>query len=72
MTIQEVHNLYVAQPFRPFMFHLADGRHIAVEHPEFMASSPTGRTVLAYQNDGLFNVIDLLLVTDLEVKSNGI
>jgi hypothetical protein len=33
-----------------------------------MASSPSGRTIIVYQPDDSFNVIDLLLVTDLEFK----
>jgi hypothetical protein len=49
---------------------LADGREIEVEHPEFMARAPSGRTVVIYQPDDSFNIVDLLLVTDLEVKSS--
>jgi hypothetical protein len=49
---------------------LADGRSISVNHRDFVASSPSGRTIIVYQPDDSFNVIDLLLVTDLEV-SNG-
>jgi hypothetical protein len=41
-----------------------------VNHRDFLASSPSGRTIIVYQPDDSFNVIDLLLVTDLEV-SNG-
>jgi hypothetical protein len=38
-----------------------------------MASAPSGRTVTVYQPDDTLNVVDLLLVTDLEVtaKANG-
>jgi hypothetical protein len=68
VTIQQVRHLYDAQPFQPFIIHLADGRHVPVHHREFLASSPSGRTVIVYQPDDSFNVIDLLLVTDLEVK----
>ena len=71
MAIQEVKKLYDAEPFQPFVIHLADGRQIPVLHREFMATAPSGRTVLVYQPDDSSNVIDLLLVTDLEVKKNG-
>lgn len=70
MTIDQIRRLYEAQPFRPFTLHLADGREIPVVHREFMASAPSGRTVIVYQPDDSFNIVDLLLVTDLEVKSN--
>ena len=51
--------------------HLADGRHIPVLHREFLMPSPSGRTVVVYQPDDSLNIIDLLLVTDLEIKPNG-
>jgi hypothetical protein len=68
MTIEQIRTAYEAQPFRPFVIHLADGRQIPVLSPEFMAAAPSGRTVIVYQQDDAFNVIDLLLVTDLEFK----
>jgi hypothetical protein len=71
MTIDEVRNLNEAQPFRPFILHLAEGRNVPVQHREFWLASPSGRTVIVYQPDDSFNVIDLRLVTDLEVKGNG-
>jgi len=71
MTIDRVRSLYDAQPFQPFTLHLADGRAIPVAHREFLASAPSGRTVVVFQPDDSFNIIDLLLVTDLEVKADG-
>jgi hypothetical protein len=71
MTIDPVRNLYEAVPFRPFVMHLADGREIPVVHHDFIIASPSGRTVIVYQPDESFNVVDLLLVTDLEMKSDG-
>lgn len=73
MTIEQLRVFYNAQPFRPFVIHLADGREVPVNHREFIMSAPSGRTVSVYQPDDTLNVIDLLLVTDLEVKpvANG-
>jgi len=71
MTIEQFRQLWKTEPFRPFTIHLADGRSLPVNHQEFVASSPSGRTVIVYQADDSFNVIDLLLVTDLEVTTNG-
>ena len=68
MTIEQFRNLYRTQPFQPFVIHLADGREVPVHHQEFLALGPSGRTVIVYQPDDSFNIIDLLLVTDLEVK----
>jgi hypothetical protein len=71
MTIEPLRSAYNAQPFRPFVMHLADGCQVAVHHPEFLAAAPSGRTVMVYQPDDSSNVIDLLLVTDLEFKPDA-
>jgi hypothetical protein len=73
MTIEQLRNVSNAQSFQPIVMHLADGRAIPVMHREFMASAPSGRTITVYQPDDTLNVIDLLLVTDLEIKraTNG-
>lgn len=56
------------RPFRPFLIHLADGRQVAVKHPEQAAMHPQGRTVIVDQADESWNVVDLLLVTDVEFR----
>jgi hypothetical protein len=73
MTVEQLRNAYSAQPFRPFTIHLADGREVPVLSREFMMTVPSGRTVVVCQPDDTLNIIDLLLITDLEVKpsTNG-
>lgn len=71
MTIDEVRRFFNAQPFKPFTLYLADGRRFPVTSREFMALSPLGRTVAVYQPDGMVDVIDLLLVTSLQVSVPG-
>ncbi|MBA3483486.1 MAG: hypothetical protein H0T51_16885 [Pirellulales bacterium] len=73
MTVEKMRDFYQAEPFRPFIIHLADGRAIPVVHREFIAAAPSGRTLAIYQPDDTFNLVDLLLVTDVEVKpaANG-
>lgn len=71
MTIEKIRELYDVEPFRPFVIHLADGREIAVPHREWLASAPSGRTVIIFKPDDSFNIVDLLLVTDLEVKNGS-
>lgn len=68
MTIERFRELFEAEPFQPFTIHLADGREVPVVHREFIAAAPTGRTVAVFQPDDRLNIIDLLLVTDLEIK----
>ena len=69
--MRQIREAYEARPFRPFVMHLADGREIPVPHREFLALSPTGRTVAVYDPDDAFNVVDLYLVTDLEFKAKN-
>ena len=73
MTIERLQDLYNAQPFLPFTMHLADGRTIPVHHRDFIMAVPSGRTIVVCQPDDTLNIIDLLLVTDVEIKagSNG-
>jgi len=71
MTINQLRNTYDAQPFRPFVMHLADGRAIPVRHREFIMTVPSGRTILVVQPDDTVNIVDLLLITDLKPAATG-
>ena len=69
MTIQQLRGAQRAVPFRPFTVHMADGREFQVPHPDFLTMSPTGRTVIIFQQDDEFSILDLLLMTKIEFKS---
>jgi hypothetical protein len=71
MTIEQLRAMHQARPFEPFDIYLADGRTIAVDHPEFLSQSPAGRTISVGMPDGTHQVIDLLLVTSLKPHANG-
>jgi hypothetical protein len=71
MTLERIPSLYRAQPFQPFMLHLADGRDVKVKSPEFMSFSPSGRTIAVHEADESLRIVDLLLVTEAHVHSNG-
>jgi hypothetical protein len=66
MTIERIREKLGLRPFQPFIIHLADACAIPVQHQEFAALSPAGRTMVVYQPDDSMNIIDLPLVTDLE------
>ena len=69
MTIQQLRAVYQAQPFRPFTLHLADGGKLHVPRADFLSHSPQGRTLIVYAEDDSFSIVDLLLVTRLEVHN---
>ena len=71
MKIDEVRKLLHASPFRPFAIHLADGGRIPVKHEDFVALAPTGREMIVYQTDGDYHVVDVMLVTRLQVLTRN-
>jgi hypothetical protein len=68
MTIEQLRTMHQARPFQPFDLQLADGRALAVEHPEFLAQSPAGRTIAVGHPDGTIEIVDLLLVVSLKPR----
>jgi hypothetical protein len=67
MTTEELHKLHTARPFQPFTIRLGDGQALPVEHPEMLAYAAKHRTATVYRADGSFEIIDLLLITGLDV-----
>ena len=70
MTFQEIKRCYHAAPFRPFEIVLTNGKHVRVDHPEFMALSPDKDTVVVYEDDGHLT-IDVPLVIAVNELKNG-
>jgi hypothetical protein len=68
MTAKEFRTLRETAPFRPFIIHLTDGRSLLVPHQDFVSQSPSGRTIIVYRSDDSFSIVDLYLVTELEVQ----
>ena len=71
MTTTELYKIHTTRPFIPFYIRLGDGQRLPVLHPEMLAYSPKSRLATVYLKDGSFEIVDLLLVTGLEVRSNG-
>jgi hypothetical protein len=69
VTIEQLRATAKAQPFVPFTLRLADGRSYTIEHPDFIASHPQGRTIIVFKpgEGGDLEIIDLLLVVGIEV-----
>lgn len=68
MTVEQLREVHQAQPFQPFVLHLTDGKQLPVPHREFLSHSSTGRTVIVHDQGETWNVLDLLLVTRIEVN----
>lgn len=72
MTIERLRAAWKSQPFQPFRIHTADGRSVTVGHPDYLSMSSGGRTIVVnHAHDEGLEIIDLLLVTNLEVPAGG-
>jgi hypothetical protein len=69
MTTEAITRLHQARPFRRFVLRLGDGQALPVDHPEMLAYAPNSRTATVYRRDGSFEIVDLLLVTGLDVPN---
>ena len=69
MTKDAVHSTLHAQPFKPFSLRLTDGTLIPVPHPDFMVLSQGGRTAIVNTEGEKFSIVDLGLVTTIELGS---
>ena len=69
MTLEQLQGVHHAVPFPPFTLHLADGRHIRVPHRDFLSRSKSGRTIIVQHEDETFSILDMLLITEIEVHN---
>lgn len=67
MTVDQVREVQQASPFKPYKLCLADGRSFEVRHPELVLITPGGRTVVVAVSDDAVTIIDLLLVTSIDI-----
>ena len=49
---------------------MVDGRAFHVGHPDFVARSQSGRTILVFGSGDSYSVLDLLLISELEVHAS--
>jgi hypothetical protein len=72
MKADEVRNMLHRQSFQPFVIHMADGGRVPVKHMDFVMLAPSGREIIVYQPDNTWQVLDVPLITRLEVsRRNG-
>ncbi|MCC7293975.1 MAG: hypothetical protein IT449_18090 [Phycisphaerales bacterium] len=70
MTIDQLRSVQRAKPFRPYRLHVADGDVMEVRRQEFGSTSPSGRTLVVFGEGDEMSIIDLLLVSRIEM-TNG-
>ena len=67
MTIDAIREAVHAALFRAFRLRLAGGPVLPVLHPDYIAFGPKGKTVVVYQTDDSFKVLDTMLITEIEI-----
>ncbi len=69
-TREQVRQMQTAQPFRPFLVKLADGRSFLVRHPELVSCSLNGREMFLHDAEGV-HLIEMLMVVELVAAPEG-
>ncbi|MEO7319643.1 MAG: hypothetical protein ABIZ56_11695 [Chthoniobacteraceae bacterium] len=67
MHIAMLRELHEKRPFVPFTITMSDGRKLNVIHNEFFALFPSGRAAMLTHPDDRFTLIDMLMVTAVDV-----
>ena len=68
--LQEIRDLVRRAPFSPFVVHLADGRTLAVPHPDFIWLPKPGVFFYFHDERGASELINPLLIVSVE-SANG-
>ena len=69
-TREQLRQMVSAQPFRPFLVKLADGRMFAVRNPELASCSMNGRELVVHDDDGM-HLVEMLMVIELVAAPEG-
>ena len=64
MDLNSIRTALHTKPFQPFDLCLADGRRVAVKHPEFLAMN--NRAVFVIDEESFTTTLEPLLIVSLE------
>jgi len=71
MTKEALSKAIHRSPFQPFILRLADGRAVRVPRQDFISMHPTGRTVIVYGQKEDLEILDVMLVTGLQLPAKN-
>jgi hypothetical protein len=66
MRASELYSRIHAEPFLPFTIHMANGRTVHVNHPEWIMLTPAHDTAIVVEQDGSIRIIDVDLVLEIQ------
>jgi hypothetical protein len=68
MAPDRIKKIINAVPFRPFTVELGSGKRVPVKHADYVSLSPAGRTLIVYDDDDGMEILDVFLITSIDVK----
>ena len=66
MTRKIIQKAMTQKPFRRFSVRLTDGRLVQIKGEHTAAVHPKGDTMIIFQEDGGYRIIDIALITELQ------
>jgi hypothetical protein len=66
MTIRTIQTAVGQRPFRPFTLRLANGQRIRVTDHDRVAVHPEGKTLILFERDGGYRIVDIPLIAKLQ------
>ena len=66
MTRQVIQKAMAQKPFRQFSVRLTDGELVKIKGEHTAAVHPKGKTMIIFEEDGGYRIIDLALITELQ------
>jgi len=70
MRNEDLKEAIKAEPFKPFLIRMADGREYHVPHPEFILLTPSGRMAIVVLPNDAVTHLDTMLITSLLFDKN--
>ena len=71
MTFQDLRELRQKRPFEPFDIHLADGRALSIDQPEFLGRSVDEQQIVVGRSDGVIETIEIQNVLRVTIAHNN-
>ncbi|HEU0010243.1 MAG TPA: hypothetical protein VFT34_10545 [Verrucomicrobiae bacterium] len=68
MTTKTLQTAVGKRPFRPFTLRLANGQRIRVNDQDRVAVHPEGKTLIIFERDGGYHIIDIPLIAQLRTN----
>ncbi len=69
-TTSQVREVIQAQPFRPFIVRLADGRNYQIDHPELAMLGPGNMDMLFVSGDEAIHLIYVPQIVEIQIPGS--